>query len=169
MTPAGPLQQPSISVDPSAEDEDDEEKDTVTELPVAHLHANKVRFDPGLFFNISGRDISNSLAAETQEEREADVTLLGEKARDRMSSTVLVNGRKSIYTIEEEKVVRAKGKKRLLLTRNLFILFFIGINASFITIIWVHPKYWYICKLRNGSRPICNLLPPYSSVTNSPA
>jgi hypothetical protein len=103
LTPAGPLQQPSISVDPSAQDEDDEEKDTVTELPMAHLPANKVRFDPALSFNISGRDTSNSLAAETQEEREADVTLLGEKARDRMSSTVLVNRRKSIYTIEKRR------------------------------------------------------------------
>ena len=63
------------------------------------------------------------------------------------SSCVMQNVRKSKYTIEEEKVVRAVGKKRLRYTRNIFIVFFIIVNAVCITISWTYPEYWYICKL----------------------
>lgn len=64
----------------------------------------------------------------------------------RKSSCVLVNSRKSIYSLAEEKVVRAEGKKKLKYTKQIFILFFILANAACISIVWVFPKYWWVCK-----------------------
>ncbi|KAG4414127.1 hypothetical protein IFR04_012733 [Cadophora malorum] len=64
-------------------------------------------------------------------------------ARQR-SSCILTNRRKSKYTIEEEKIVRAEGKKRLRWTRNVFIVFMLIANGVCIAISWTYPEYWYV-------------------------
>jgi len=96
----------------------------------------------------------------TQETREARIEKAGIykyapdpsiPASRRRSSCVMVNDRKSIYSIAEEKVVRAVGKKRLRWTRNVFIVFFLIINIACITISWTFPEYWYICKFSSST------------------
>ena len=67
----------------------------------------------------------------------------GERLR---SGCEFQNRRKSKYTIEEEAVVRAQGKKRLKWTKILFIPIALFLNGICISISWAFPKYWYICK-----------------------
>lgn len=68
----------------------------------------------------------------------------GQQAGRRKSSCVMVNRRASKYTIEEEKVVRQVGKKRLYWTKVCFIIGFIAINCGFSAISWLYPQYWYV-------------------------
>jgi chitin synthase len=68
----------------------------------------------------------------------------GQLAGRRKSSCVLVNRRASKYGIEEEKEVRAIGKKRLYWTKIGVIITFIIFNVGFSAISWVFPKYWWV-------------------------
>jgi hypothetical protein len=101
----------------------------------------------------SRRRHSVSFVVDVPDEHEAEfATLPGTQyPNSREPSCVLLNRRKSRYTIEEEKIVRATGKKRLRWTRNIFIPFFVLLNVSCTVVQWVFPKFWYICKLSLSS------------------
>jgi chitin synthase len=105
-------------------------------------------FDPGFTFR-DGRQGSQSLQPEAQEDARRDAEKeLKELDKDalarRKSSCVLVNRRKSQYTIEEEKVVRSVGKERLKWTKWVFCVFFFLANGACICISWMFEKYWWI-------------------------
>ncbi|KAJ9134530.1 Glycosyltransferase family 2 protein [Coniochaeta hoffmannii] len=105
-------------------------------------------FDPGFTFR-EGRQGSESLhpRAQRDAQRDAEKELRGvdkEAFNRRKSSCVLVNRRKSQYTVEEEKVVRAVGKKRLKWTKWAFCTFFALANGACIAISWKFEKYWWV-------------------------
>lgn len=123
----------------------EEEKDQITELPRPFKNA---RFDPAFSFDGTGRRASESLTAEAQELAEKDALEFFEKegVPKRRSSTVLLNRRKSKYTLEEEKVVRTIGKKQLKYTKFGVIVAFLCLNAVCIVVSWKFEKYWWVCK-----------------------
>lgn len=129
------------------------ESDSIAEEPsdviktTPHVHFNHM-FDPDFSFR-DGRQGSQSLHPQAQKDAQQSAQQerfgMNKEAFDRRkSSCVLVNRRKSHYTVEEEKVVRAEGKKRLKWTKWSFCLFFFCANGLCIAISWKFEKYWYV-------------------------
>lgn len=135
---------------------EDEKMDKVASLPHIQFAADRrptaPTFDPTFTFGGDGRRESHvqSLDPDAQKRarKEAEEDRLDvykkEGMNRRKSSCVLVNRRKSIYTIEEEKVVRTVGKKRLKWTKWAFVVFFFFMNGAFTAISWCFEKYWYV-------------------------
>ena len=104
-------------------------------------------FRPTFSFNNNEKGRSDSMVAWSQHASEEDYdTLRMDATKRRRSSCVLLNQRKSIYTIQEEKEVRVSGKASLKYTKWFVILLFVLGNSTCIAVSWAFPKYWYICK-----------------------
>lgn len=133
-------------------DEEENEKegaDGITELPVIPANAVMPKFDKNFGFQDGHRRRSEAelaLPAEKDEDYEKFIKANGGRRR---SSCVLTNRRASVYSIAEEKEVRALGKKRLKWTKRGAFVVLILVNALFITVSWKFSKYWYICKFQS--------------------
>lgn len=132
----------------------DAKEDIITGLPVVPAANRHVTFDPTpnptLSCDNPGRGASDLISpqaqADTQKEAQEDaLKVYDEKGLERRKpSCVLVNRRKSKYTIEEEKVARAVGRKRLKWTKWIFVAFFLVANGACIAISWMFQKYWWV-------------------------
>ena len=126
-------------------------EDEITELPDHNkINEKHVTFHPSFAFSDVRRE-SQSLTLENQARAQKDASKeLGEKYGEkgamerRKSSCVLVNRRKSNWTIEEEKEVRAAGKKKLKWTKWAFVVAFFVANGGCIAISWNFQKYWWV-------------------------
>ena len=127
-----------------------------------HSSISTIRANPDTRTPIQPEDFDSSLVRDLSHSMDFDEFESKEKVEDdrsqtadlitgarQRSSCILTNRRKSKYTIEEEKIVRAEGKKRLRWTRNIFMVFMLIANGVCIAISWTYPEYWYVCKFKS--------------------